>query len=162
MTARTKVRRVNLESRQMSGDRMTKLKGWIAAPATVGLLLVAGCENIPYYNDSLNWFSWSRYDPEVKTIEREIPPPGELQAPPTAGKQAAVRDARGGYVLADPPPGATVTLGATPLVSMNATANSARVADASSGSNPSTGAPLVGIRNSVPGSVTWRSARGTP
>ncbi len=141
---------------------MSKLKGWIAASATVGLLLVTGCENIPYYNDTLDWFSWSKYDPQVKAIEAEIPPPGELGAPAMAGKQAALRDARGGYVYADPPPGVAVSLGATPLASRAAVgaAGSVSVADASSGAG--TGAPLVGIRNSVPGSVTWRSVRGTP
>ena len=134
-------------------------------PAAVALVALAGCENIPYYNESLSWFSWSEYDPEVKAIEAEIPPPGALEAPAASGDRAGlVRDGRGGYVYADPPQGVTVSLGATPLASGKriATAGSVRVADSSGSGVTSPGAPLVGIRSSVGPSVTWRSARGTP
>jgi hypothetical protein len=129
------------------------------AAALVPLLLVTACENIPYYDESLNWFSWSEYDPEVDAIEDEIPPPGELEAD---DHTAFVRDTRGGYVYADPPPGAEVTLGATPLMNTG-TAGNVSVADAqSSGASGNASTPLVGIRSSVGPSVTWRSARGTP
>jgi hypothetical protein len=143
---------------------MGKRKGWIVGPAAVGLLLLAGCQNIPYYDESLGWFSWSEYDPEVKAIEAQTPPPGTLEAPAAADDRAAmVRDGRGGYVYADPPPGVAVSLGATPLASANAiAAGHVSVADSSGSGVTSPGAPLVGIRSSVGPSVTWRSARGTP
>ena len=45
----------------------------------VGLLLAAvgltACENLPYYDESLDLFSRSRYDPEVEAIEQRTPPP---------------------------------------------------------------------------------------
>ena len=143
---------------------MAKRKGWIVAPAA-GLLLLAGCQNIPYYDESLNWFSWSEYDPEVEAIEREIPPPGALEAPAAADNRGAlVRDGRGGYVQSDPPPGGTVSVGATPLASGSAIAAAGHVDVAGSPGSvaPDPGSPLVGIRSSVSPSVTWRSARGTP
>jgi hypothetical protein len=150
-------------------DRMAKRKGWMVGAAA--LLLLAGCQNIPYYDESLNWFSWSGYDPEVEAIEREIPPPGALEAPAAADNRGAqVRDGRGGYVQSDPPPGGTVSVGATPLASGSAITSGSAVAAAghvdvagSSGSSaPAPGSPLVGIRSSVGPSVTWRSPRGTP
>ena len=75
-----------------------------------------------------------------------------------------MRDGRGGLVRSDPPPGATVSLGATPLASGSAVAaaGTVNVADSSGSGAPDPGSPLVGIRNSVGGSVTWRSPRGTP
>jgi hypothetical protein len=142
------------------------------AAALVPLLLVGACENIPYYDESLNWFSWSKYDPEVDAIEEEIPPPGELQAPDaTMGDQTAfVRDGRGGYVLADPPEGAVVTLGSKQLVNAGSTgavnvADSAGNPPSSPGAPPSSaasnaGQPLVGIRSGIDASVSWRSLRG--
>jgi hypothetical protein len=143
---------------------MAKRRGWIVAPVAAALLLAA-CEHIPYYDESLNWFSWSEYDPEVKAIEAEIPPPGALEAPAAPDDRAAVvRDVRGGYVYADPPPGVEVSLGATPLASRSAVeaAGKVDVAGSSSRGAADPGSPLVGIRNSVGGSVTWRSPRGTP
>jgi hypothetical protein len=144
---------------------MGKRKGWIVGPAAVALLLLAGCQNIPYYDESLNWFSWSEYDPEVKAIEAETSPPGALEAPASADDRAAmVRDSHGGYVQSDPPPGVALSLGATPVASASAiaAAGNVSVADSSGSSAASANSPLVGIRNSVGGSVTWRSARGTP
>jgi hypothetical protein len=139
---------------------MAMLKARIVGP-TIGLvLLVTGCENIPYYNDTLDWFSWSKYDPEVNAIVRQTPPPGELEAQPMSDTQAALRDSQGGYVLADPPPGAAVTLGATPVVSTASVAPTVTTnPSTSAASDP--GAPLVGVRNSVGGSVSWRSLRGS-
>lgn len=145
-------------------------RSMIAGPAIVGVaLLVSGCQNIPIYNDSLNWFSWSKHDPEMKAIEAEVPPPGELEAKPAAGDQAAfVRDGRGGYVQSEPPPGTIVSVGAVPVVNASAAAagnisvggGTVTVADGSG--TAATAAPLVGIRNSYAPSVTWRSARGAP
>jgi len=121
------------------------------------VLLVAACDHIPYYNDTLDWFSWSRYDPEVNAIVDEIPPPGDLEAPQTTGTSAA----------ADPPPRAATNLVlADPGVAMAAqgTGSTAAVVTTPPPASQSTSsdAPLVGIRNSVEPSVTWRSARGTP
>ena len=144
---------------------MAKRKGWVVGPMAVGLLLLAGCENIPYYDESLGWFSWSEHDPEVRAIEAETSPPGALEAPAPAGDRAAfVGDGRGGHVRADPPQGVVASLGATPLARGSAisAAGNVSVADASGGSAASADGPLVGIRSSVGPSVTWRSARGTP
>jgi hypothetical protein len=137
----------------------------IAGPAIVGLaLLVSGCQNFPLYDESLNWFSWSEYDPEMKAIEAEVPPPGELEAKPTADDRAAfVRDGSGGYVQSAPPPGTIVSVGSVPVVSASATAAGNVSSAQSSGTGAtSPGDPLVGIRNSYAPSVTWRSARGAP
>jgi hypothetical protein len=144
---------------------MGKRKGWIVGPAAVGLLLLAGCQNIPYYDESLNWFSWSEYDPEIKTIEADTSPPGGLEAsPPADDRAASAHDGGGAYVYADPPTGGAVSLGRTSVASGSAlsAAGSVSVADSSSNSAADPGSPLVGIRNSVGGSVTWRSPRGTP
>jgi hypothetical protein len=143
---------------------MAKRKSWIVGPMAVGLLLLAGCENIPYYDESLGWFSWSEHDPEVRAIEAETSPPGALEAPATAGDRAAfVGDGRGGHVRADPPQGVVASLGATPLARGSGISAAGNVSIANdAGGATSTDSPLVGIRSSVGPSVTWRSARGTP
>jgi hypothetical protein len=50
-----------------------------ARKITAGLLLaalaLAACENLPYYDESLDIFSRSRYDPEIKALEERTPPP---------------------------------------------------------------------------------------
>jgi hypothetical protein len=63
--------------------------------AAAGLLLatiaLTACENIPYYNQSLDWFSRSRYDPEVRAIEEHTPPAQDspvLSAPADATAMA--------------------------------------------------------------------------
>jgi hypothetical protein len=131
-------------------------RGSLQILGLTSVLLVAACDHIPYYNESLDWFSWSRYDTEVNEIVDEIPPPGELEAAPMAGPSAA----------ADPPPRAAADLVlADPGVDMAAQGTASTVVvKTTAPSNQSTGAatPLVGIRNSVEPSVTWRSARGTP
>jgi hypothetical protein len=61
--------------------------------ATVGL---TACEHLPYYDKSLDLFSRSQYDPEVKAIEQQTPPPEEspvLSAPTGA---AAIAPMGGG------------------------------------------------------------------
>lgn len=127
---------------------MAKHKGWIVGPTAGALLLVAGCQNIPYYDESLNWFSWSEYDPEVRTIEAEIPPPGALEAPVASrDRTALMQGSRAGDVRSEPATGAVGGIS---------------VADASDGSSASPGDPPVGIRSSVGPSVTWRSSRGQP
>lgn len=131
--------------------------------ALVLVLLLAGCQNLPYYDETLDWFSWSRYDSEVDAIEKQIPPPGALQAQPAApGDQATlgVRASGGGYVYADPPTGTTVSLGATPAVNRNA--GGVTLADGSGAAQTNLSKPLVGVRNSIAPSVTWRSVRGAP
>jgi hypothetical protein len=46
-----------------------------AATATLlSALALAGCEYLPYYDESLGWFSRSGYDPEVEAIEERTPP----------------------------------------------------------------------------------------
>jgi hypothetical protein len=63
--------------------------------AAAGLLLatiaLTACETIPYYNQSLDWFSRSRYDPEVRAIEEDTPPAQDspvLSAPADATAMA--------------------------------------------------------------------------
>lgn len=141
---------------------MDKRRGRMAGPAAAALLLLAGCENIPGYDDTLDWFSWSEYDPEIDAIEAETPPPGQLEAPAAAGDRAAmVQDGRGGYVLIDPPPGTVVSLGATPFArgSDIRAAGNVTLADSAAGDPPEPGSPLVGMRTSIGPSVTWRSVR---
>ena len=137
----------------------------IVGPAIVGLaLLVSGCQNIPLYNDSLNWFSWSEYDPEMKAIEADVPPPGQLEAQPAASDQAGfVGDGYGGYIQSTPPPGPIMSVGQAPVVSGSARAagNVGSVESPGTGAS-SAGDPLVGVRNSYAPSVTFRSVRGAP
>ncbi len=94
--------------------------------AALALLSLAACQQIPYYNQSLGWFSRSPYDPEAKAIERAIPPPspsGPAATPAAGAAKTALdagylRTADGGYVLANPPPGMIVTLGSKRLLNV--------------------------------------------
>jgi hypothetical protein len=145
---------------------MEKRNGWVLRPAAVGLLMLAGCQHIPYYDESLNWFSWSDYDPEIEAIEAQTSPPGALEAPaPAADRGAFVGDSAGGHVWTAPPPNGVVALGATPFAARGSAASAAgsvAVVDTSANGPPDPGSPLVGIRNSIGASVTSRSVRGTP
>jgi hypothetical protein len=135
------------------------LKGSPQVLGLASLLLVAACDHIPLYNESLDWFSWSRYDPEVNAIVSEIPPPGDLEAGPASGHDAMMGDPSAGAAS-----GATMSGAARPApVAGSATMTTSIGGTTSAGSSASsTSAPLVGIRNSVGPSVTWRSTRGTP
>ena len=156
---------------------MLNMTGKTAAGMALGLLVVAGCtqvgDRVPYYNESLGWFSRSDNDPEVRAIEQRISPPGQLEAPaapaasdapesdsdepgPAAsasdgGELSAgyVRSSSGRTVRANPPAGMEVSIGSSPL-------DSGSTASARAGGG---GLPLVGIRNSLGPSVTWRSSR---
>ena len=60
---------------------------------------LAGCENLPYYDESLDLFSRSRYDPTIEAIEERTPPPQDLpvlSAPP--GDAAMMAPGAGGAV----------------------------------------------------------------
>jgi hypothetical protein len=141
---------------------MAKGKSLTIGPLAMAPLLLAACQSIPGYNETLDWFSWSEYDPEIRAIEDETSPPGALEAPATTSSDGAfVRDDHGSYVQTEPPRGMIVFLGATPFVSATAADSSVSLADASGGSDTAH-RPLVGIRSSVGGSVTWRSPRGQP
>jgi hypothetical protein len=144
---------------------MAKRRARMVGPAVAALLLLAGCENIPGYDDTLDWFSWSEYDPEIDAIEADTSPPGALEAPAAADDRAAmVQDSRGGRVWTDPPPNMVVSLGAMPFARGSAAgaAGDVTVADSSLGDPPDPGSPLVGVRTSIGPSVTWRSVRGAP
>ena len=160
------------------GFTMLKMTGKTAAGMALGLLVVTGCtqvgDRVPYYNESLSWFSRSEHDPEVRAIEERISPPGQLGAPAAPAGGAApegdsaeaspavsagdgavlgarnVRRADGHAVRANPPPGMSVSIGSSQLDNKSSTTNAR-----ASGS----GLPLVGIRNSLGSSVTWRSPR---
>lgn len=157
---------------------MLKMTGKTAAGMALGLLVVTGCtqvsDRVPYYNESLSWFSRSDNDPEVRAIEERISPPGQLEAPaaPAGGgapegasaeaSPAAsasdggglatgyARSASGRTVRANPPAGMSASVGSSRLDSGRTTTSTR------AGGN---GLPLVGIRNSVGPSVTWRSSR---
>jgi hypothetical protein len=78
-------------------------------------LALAACENLPYYDESLDWFSRSRYDPEVKAIEERTPPPQDspVLSAPTA--DAAMADpSAGGAVVAAASPDPVAPLPAVP------------------------------------------------
>jgi hypothetical protein len=62
-----------------------------------GLLALAACESVPAYDESLGWFSRSDYDPEIKAIERRIPPPEGSAAVAPASGAAAVGE--GGLIV---------------------------------------------------------------
>jgi hypothetical protein len=73
--------------------------------STTGVLLaalaLAACENLPYYDESLDLFSWSRYDPEVEAIEERTPPPQDspvIEAP--TGDAAMAEPAAAGVLVA--------------------------------------------------------------
>jgi hypothetical protein len=146
---------------QRSVNRMANRMGRIVGPAALGMLLLAACHNIPYYDESLNWFSWSEYDPQIKAIEAQTPPPGALEAD---GRAAFMGDGSGAVVHSAASPRVPASPGATPRPSGTgiAAAGNAHVSNGPGNSTPNSGSPLVGIRNSVGGSVTWRSPRGTP
>jgi hypothetical protein len=68
-------------------------------------LALAGCENLPYYDESLDLFSGSRYDPTIEAIEERTPPPQDspvLSAPPD------------GAAMMAPGPGGAIWLAAQP------------------------------------------------
>lgn len=87
--------------------------------AAAGLLLttiaLTACENIPYYNQSLDWFSRSRYDPEVRAIEEHTPPAQDSPVLSAPADATAMAPADGEVILAG---GAPVT-GAGPDGSAN-------------------------------------------
>jgi len=53
----------------------------------VAAVALAACENLPYYDQSLDLFSRSPYDPTIEAIEERTPPPGDSPAlsAPTGG-----------------------------------------------------------------------------
>lgn len=83
--------------------------------AAAGLLLatiaLTACENIPYYNQSLDWFSWSRYDPEVRAIEQRTPPAQDSPVLSAPAGAAALAPAADDVILAG---SASTTIAATP------------------------------------------------
>jgi hypothetical protein len=90
------------------------------------ILLAAGalasCADMPLYSDSLDWFSRSRYDPEVDAIERQTPAPVDspVLAPGAAALAVTPRLAAGGAGRAVPRSAAT-----PPVVTPAAAAGSA-------------------------------------
>jgi hypothetical protein len=105
---------------------MSALVSARSGAAAIALLSLGACQQIPYYDETLGWFSRSPYDPEAKAIEQAIPPPapGGPAATSAAGAAKAalddsyLRTADGGYVLANPPPGMVVTLGSKRLLNV--------------------------------------------
>ena len=128
---------------------MSALVSVRSGAAALTLLSLGACQQIPYYNESLGWFSRSPYDPEAKAIERAIPPPassGPAGTPATGAAKAALnagylRTADGGYVLANPSPGMIVTLGSKRLLN---------VAEAESATSGATGSAALESAPDVP------------
>jgi hypothetical protein len=73
-----------------------------AAGLLLAALALAACENLPYYDESLDLFTRSRYDPEVKAIEERTPPP---QDSPVISRPT------GDAAMALPLPGTTILAG---------------------------------------------------
>jgi hypothetical protein len=77
--------------------------------AAAGLLLatiaLTACENIPYYSQSLDWFSWSRYDPEVRAIEQRTPPAQDSPVLSAPADSTAMAPTDGEVILAGGAPG---------------------------------------------------------
>jgi hypothetical protein len=66
---------------------------------------LAGCENLPYYDESLDLFSRSRYDPTIEAIEERTPPPQDLpvlSAPPDDAAMVAPDPGRALWSAAPP------------------------------------------------------------
>ena len=82
--------------------------------AAAGLLLatiaLTACGDIPYYNQSLDWFSWSRYDPEVRAIEQRTPPVQDSPVLSAPAGAAALTLAAADVILA----GSAPTIAAAP------------------------------------------------
>lgn len=64
--------------------------------AVVGL---TACANLPYYNESLDLFSRSQYDPEIRAIERRTPPPEASPVLSPPGGAAAIAPMADGAIL---------------------------------------------------------------
>jgi hypothetical protein len=74
-----------------------------ARKSTAGLLFaalaVAACENLPYYDESLDLFSRSRYDPEIKAIDERTPPPQDSPVISAPTDDAAMAPALAGNTM---------------------------------------------------------------
>jgi hypothetical protein len=73
-----------------------------AAGLLLAALALAACENLPYYDESLDLFTRSRYDPEVKAIEERTPPPQD---------SPVISAPTGDAAMALPLPGTTILAG---------------------------------------------------
>jgi hypothetical protein len=132
---------------------MSALVSARSGAAALTLLSLGACQQIPYYNESLGWFSRSPYDPEARAIERAIPPPapgGPAGAPAAGAEKAALnadyrRTADGGYVLANPPPGMTVTLGSKRLLNVAEAESATGGASNSAALEPAPDVPPLGF-----------------
>lgn len=83
----------------MSGENHTMPVREVAAALLLVALALTACENVPYYDDSLNWFSRSRYDPEVKAIEDRTPPAQDSPVLEPGGDGASAGPLAGGAIL---------------------------------------------------------------
>jgi hypothetical protein len=61
-------------------------------------LALAACEHLPYYDESLDWFSRSRYGAEVEAIEKRTPPPQDSPVLSPPGGDAAMTDPGAGAI----------------------------------------------------------------
>ena len=61
-----------------------------AARLLVAAAGLAACENLPYYDESLDLFSRSPYDPTIEAIEERTPPPEDSPVLSAPGGEAAM------------------------------------------------------------------------
>jgi hypothetical protein len=61
-----------------------------AAGLLVAAAGLAACENLPYYDESLDLFSRSPYDPTIEAIEERTPPPEDSPVLSAPGGDAAM------------------------------------------------------------------------
>ena len=61
-----------------------------AAGLLVAAAGLAACENLPYYDESLDLFSRSPYDPTIEAIEERTPPPEDSPVPSAPTGDAAM------------------------------------------------------------------------
>ena len=70
-----------------------------AAATLLVALALAGCEQVPYYDESLGFFSRSRYDPEAKAIEERTPPAQESPVLAPGGEGAGADPMADGAIV---------------------------------------------------------------
>jgi len=86
-----------------------------ATVLALAAVMLAACENLPYYDESLDLFSRSPYDPTIEAIEERTPPPrdspvlsapdGDAAVAPASGAALRAGDLRTGDPIAVDPPG---------------------------------------------------------
>ncbi len=148
---------------------MLRITGKSATGFVLGLLVVTGCtaemaDQVPYYNDSLRWFSSSEYDPEVQAIGERISPPGGLREPVAPVERstpegAASAEAKADTAASEAPMSSDAVMPSDGDVRA-ATGATVRT-NVSSGMSASSGSSELGGGTSAGGGATTAGAGGT-